>query len=156
MDRGAWQAVVHGVTNSWIPLSNFHFHTRCIESWAKPTKNSYILSSSTPLPQFPCYYHLAFMWHIYSSWSIIINWSLTMLPFHSWFQAEGSAPSGEGCFRNREKRVGRSKKRLLELLLRTGIVTFPSRWLAQTCCWWAGKSAPPLGSYRNVVASRDV
>ena len=73
MDRGAWQAVVHGVTNSQTPLSDFHFHTRCIESWAKTAKKSYILFSSTTPPQFPYYYHLAFMWHIYSSWSIIIN-----------------------------------------------------------------------------------
>ena len=25
MDRGAWQATVHGVTKSWSSLSNFHF-----------------------------------------------------------------------------------------------------------------------------------
>ena len=24
MDRGAWQATVHGVTKSWIQLSDFH------------------------------------------------------------------------------------------------------------------------------------
>ena len=26
MDRGAWWAAVHGVTNSWTQLSNLHFH----------------------------------------------------------------------------------------------------------------------------------
>ena len=26
MDRGAWRAVVHGVTKSWKRLSNEHFH----------------------------------------------------------------------------------------------------------------------------------
>ena len=26
MDRGAWQATVHGVTKSQIRLSDFHFH----------------------------------------------------------------------------------------------------------------------------------
>ena len=26
MDRGAWQATVHGVTKSWTRLSDFHFH----------------------------------------------------------------------------------------------------------------------------------
>ena len=26
MDRGAWQAIVHGVTKSQTQLSNFHFH----------------------------------------------------------------------------------------------------------------------------------
>ena len=26
MDRGAWQATVHGVTKSWTWLSDFHFH----------------------------------------------------------------------------------------------------------------------------------
>ena len=26
LDRGAWQATVHGVTKSWTWLSNFHFH----------------------------------------------------------------------------------------------------------------------------------
>ena len=26
MDRGAWQATVHGVTNSWTELSDYHFH----------------------------------------------------------------------------------------------------------------------------------
>ena len=26
MDRGAWQAIVHGVTKNWTGLSNFHFH----------------------------------------------------------------------------------------------------------------------------------
>ena len=25
MDRGVWQATVHGVTKSWIGLSDFHF-----------------------------------------------------------------------------------------------------------------------------------
>ena len=25
MDRGAWQAIVHGVTKSWTQLSNFQF-----------------------------------------------------------------------------------------------------------------------------------
>ena len=27
MDRGAWQATVHGVAKSQTRLSNFHFHT---------------------------------------------------------------------------------------------------------------------------------
>ena len=27
MDRGAWQAAVHGVTDSWTRLNNFHFFT---------------------------------------------------------------------------------------------------------------------------------
>ena len=27
MDRGAWQATVHGVIKSQIRLSDFHFHT---------------------------------------------------------------------------------------------------------------------------------
>ena len=27
MNRGAWQATVHGVAKSWTWLSNFHFHT---------------------------------------------------------------------------------------------------------------------------------
>ena len=26
IDRGAWQAMVHGVTNSWTQLSKWHFH----------------------------------------------------------------------------------------------------------------------------------
>ena len=26
MDRGAWQATVHGVAKSWTQLSNKHFH----------------------------------------------------------------------------------------------------------------------------------
>ena len=26
MDRGAWQATVHGVAKSWTQLSNLHFH----------------------------------------------------------------------------------------------------------------------------------
>ena len=26
MDRGSWQATVHGVTNSWTRLNDFHFH----------------------------------------------------------------------------------------------------------------------------------
>ena len=26
MDRGAWQATVHGVAKSWTRLSDFHFH----------------------------------------------------------------------------------------------------------------------------------
>ena len=28
MDRGAWQAIVHGVAKSQTPLSNFHFQLR--------------------------------------------------------------------------------------------------------------------------------
>ena len=27
MDREAWQATVHGIPNSWTPLSDFHFQT---------------------------------------------------------------------------------------------------------------------------------
>ena len=27
MDRGTWQARVHGVTKCWIQLSDFHFHS---------------------------------------------------------------------------------------------------------------------------------
>ena len=30
MDRGAWWATVHGVTKSWMRLSDFHFFT----SWS--------------------------------------------------------------------------------------------------------------------------
>ena len=32
MDKGAWQATVHGITKSWTRLSNFHFTTayRCL------------------------------------------------------------------------------------------------------------------------------
>ena len=26
MDKGAWRAIVHGVTKSWTLLSKFHFH----------------------------------------------------------------------------------------------------------------------------------
>ena len=26
MDRGAWEAAVHGVTKSWTQLSDFHLH----------------------------------------------------------------------------------------------------------------------------------
>ena len=26
MDRGAWQATVHGIAKSWTQLSNLHFH----------------------------------------------------------------------------------------------------------------------------------
>ena len=33
MDRGAWQATVHGVEKSWTQLSNFHFHK---EPWVFP------------------------------------------------------------------------------------------------------------------------
>ena len=29
MDRGAWQATVHGAAKSWTGLSNFHFHLIC-------------------------------------------------------------------------------------------------------------------------------
>ena len=28
MDRGAWQATVHGVTKGWTQLSNFHFQVQ--------------------------------------------------------------------------------------------------------------------------------
>ena len=30
MDRGAWQATVHGVAKSWILLSDFHFHQEAL------------------------------------------------------------------------------------------------------------------------------
>ena len=33
MDREAWCAGVHGVTNSWTRLSNFHFHFRWIDRY---------------------------------------------------------------------------------------------------------------------------
>ena len=26
IDRGAWQATVHGITKSWTRLNDFHFH----------------------------------------------------------------------------------------------------------------------------------
>ena len=28
MDKGAWQATLHGVTKSWTQLSKFHFHVK--------------------------------------------------------------------------------------------------------------------------------
>ena len=30
MDRGAWQATVHGVTESWTQLSDFHYGLSCL------------------------------------------------------------------------------------------------------------------------------
>ena len=33
MDNGAWQATVHGITKSWRPRSNFHFHFRFYRGW---------------------------------------------------------------------------------------------------------------------------
>ena len=32
MDQGAWQATVHGVTNSWTRLSDFTFHFHFFET----------------------------------------------------------------------------------------------------------------------------
>ena len=42
MDRGTWQAAVHGVTKSQMPLSDAHFHyihttTYKIGNWQTPT-----------------------------------------------------------------------------------------------------------------------
>ena len=35
MDRGTWQATVHGVAKSWTQLSDFHFHflSQCQQGW---------------------------------------------------------------------------------------------------------------------------
>ena len=38
MDRGAWQATVHGVTKYQIPLSDFHFHKLFILLWFSNNK----------------------------------------------------------------------------------------------------------------------
>ena len=35
MDRGAWQATVHGITNSRTWLSGFHFHTFFFHNWLR-------------------------------------------------------------------------------------------------------------------------
>ena len=35
MNRGAWQAIVHGVTKSWTSLSSKHTHMYCHLSWHK-------------------------------------------------------------------------------------------------------------------------
>ena len=42
MDRGAWQATVHGVTKSWTQLSNFHFHLEKDRFIALPGKGEHI------------------------------------------------------------------------------------------------------------------
>ena len=38
MDRGAWQAAVHGVTQSRTGLSDFHFHTVTVIKTLVPVK----------------------------------------------------------------------------------------------------------------------
>ena len=62
MDRGAWQATVHGVTKSWTRLSDFHFvpfyhlHPFCPLPKAPlylATANSFFLSMSLV---FSCYF----------------------------------------------------------------------------------------------------
>ena len=51
MDRGAWQAIVHGVTKSWTQLSmhmhmhtHTHTHTHTHIHTLTPTKNDVIVS----------------------------------------------------------------------------------------------------------------
>ena len=33
MDRGPWQATVHGVAKSWTQLSDSHFLSQCQQGW---------------------------------------------------------------------------------------------------------------------------
>ena len=40
MDRGAWQATVHGVAKSWTQLNNFHFTSNLMQSKALIKKKS--------------------------------------------------------------------------------------------------------------------
>ena len=69
MDRGAWQATVHGVAKSQTGLSNFHFHHLllswypqicslhlCFYFWAKPYSKIFFFNV-----YFSCFL-LAFLW----------------------------------------------------------------------------------------------
>ena len=50
MDRGAWQATVHGIPKSWTWLNDFHFHFSVENSMAISLKNEHwivIWSSSS-------------------------------------------------------------------------------------------------------------
>ena len=40
MDRGAWQAIVHGVTKSWTPLRDFDTHTHSRDSGMAPNSDN--------------------------------------------------------------------------------------------------------------------
>ena len=64
MDRGAWQATVHGVAKSWTWLS--HFHTLC--NWihqSSPLNISYYFKLWKVIiyPKILFYFLLAVLWH---------------------------------------------------------------------------------------------
>ena len=46
MDRGAWQATVHGVTKSWTQMSDFHFQSHLQTS---PCPLQYLLEGDSIL-----------------------------------------------------------------------------------------------------------
>ena len=62
MDRGAWQAIVHGATKSWTLTEHAHTFSSLIKllSSGKKMRNSfldhlnYFLQSFCPLPDFNC------------------------------------------------------------------------------------------------------
>ena len=53
MDRGAWQATVHGVTKSWTWLSNFHFTSLPLFLWISYDQTPWPSKSSALGAAFP-------------------------------------------------------------------------------------------------------
>ena len=67
MDRGAWRATVHGITESQIPLSNLHFQnisssqmyfwSLCVILCSFSIVDIFIYSVFFDLHNFPCKFH---------------------------------------------------------------------------------------------------
>ena len=53
MDRGAWQATVHGVAKTWTRLSDFHFHLQTIDEMLTPLKSPPAVEIEKQMPLAP-------------------------------------------------------------------------------------------------------
>ena len=74
MDRGAWWAIVYGVTKSWTPLSNKHTHTHVSSLKKCLLRSSWLI--------FDHFLTGLFVFWYWSVWTVHIFWKLIPYQLH--------------------------------------------------------------------------